>query len=205
MIFDLEHYIFFIISFLICSIPFGLAIGKIFGNIDIRKKGSGNIGATNVARLMGKKWGAITFALDGMKGGIMVLIANNFFISYYHDHFLALAVLFCVLGHIFPIYLKFKGGKGVATTMVCLIFYSKIIGICAAIIWLITFISTKTSSVASLLSIFFATAIAIQYTNKTSSILMITLCLLIFIRHKNNIINMINGTEKKFNKNDKNK
>ncbi|MFT4718578.1 MAG: glycerol-3-phosphate acyltransferase PlsY [Rickettsiales bacterium] len=201
MIFDLKHYIFFLIAYLICSIPFGLVVGKIFGNIDVRKQGSKNIGATNVARLIGKKWGILTFMLDGMKGGTMIIIAKQFSMSYYHSYFLSLVVLFCVLGHIFPIYLKFKGGKGVATTMFCLLFYSKIIGICAMIIWLVTFVFTKTSSLASLVSIFFATAIAIQYTNRESYILMIILCILIFLRHKNNIINLINGTEKKFNKN----
>jgi glycerol-3-phosphate acyltransferase PlsY len=203
MIFYFEHYLFFLVSYLVCSIPFGLVIGKIIKNIDIRKEGSGNIGATNVARLIGKKWGALTFILDGMKGGVMVLIAQKFELSYYHHYFLAFTVLFCVLGHIFPIYLKFKGGKGVATTMICLLFYSKIIGISALIIWVITFILTRTSSLASLVSIFFATAIALTYTNQASAILMLILCALIFIRHKDNIINLINGKENKFYKNAK--
>lgn len=203
MIFYLEHYLLFLTSYLICSIPFGLVIGKIIKNIDIRKEGSCNIGATNIARLIGKKWGALTFILDGMKGGIMVLIAQKFVLSYYHHYFLALTVLFCVLGHIFPIYLKFKGGKGVATTMICLLFYSKIIGISALIIWVITFILTRTSSLASLTSIFFATAIALTYTNQASAILMLILCALIFVRHKDNIVNLINGKENKFNKNAK--
>lgn len=203
MIFYFEHYLFFLASYLVCSIPFGLVIGKIIKNIDIRNEGSGNIGATNVARLIGKKWGALTFILDGMKGGIMVLIAQKFELSYYHHYFLAFTVLFCVLGHIFPIYLKFKGGKGVATTMICLLFYSKIIGISALIIWVITFILTRTSSLASLVSIFFATAIALTYTNQASAILMLILCALIFIRHKDNIINLINGKENKFYKNAK--
>jgi len=77
MIFYLEHYLFLLASYLICSIPFGLVIGKIVKNIDIRKDGSGNIGATNVARLIGKKWGFITFILDGFKGGIMVILAKK--------------------------------------------------------------------------------------------------------------------------------
>jgi len=87
--------------------------------------------------------------------------------------------------------------------MICLIFYSQIIGVCAVIIWITTFILTKTSSLASLTSIFFATAIALTHTNQASAILMIILCLLIFIRHKDNIINIAKGKEKKFNKNDK--
>lgn len=204
MIFSFWHYIYFLISYLICSIPFGLVISKIIANKDIREFGSKNIGATNVARVIGKKWGVLTFLLDGMKGGIMVIIAKNFNMSYYYDYFLALVVLFCVLGHIFPIYLKFRGGKGVATTFICLLFFSKIIAISAIIIWLATFVLTRTSSLASLNSIFFATAIALQYGTKSQSILMIILCILIFYRHKTNIINLIKGKELKFNtKNDK--
>ena len=201
MTISIYQIIFLVLTYLIAAIPFGLVLAKIFTKTDIRTLGSKNIGATNVSRLVGKKWGILTFMLDGMKGGTMIIIAKQFSMSYYHSYFLSLVVLFCVLGHIFPIYLKFKGGKGVATTMFCLLFYSKIIGICAMIIWLITFVFTRTSSLASLVSIFFATAIAMQYTNRESSILMIILCILIFLRHKNNIINLINGTEKKFNKN----
>lgn len=204
MIFSFWHYIYFLISYLICSIPFGLVVSKIIANEDIREFGSKNIGATNVARVIGKKWGVLTFLLDGMKGGIMVIIAKNFNMSYYYDYFLALVVLFCVLGHIFPIYLKFRGGKGVATTFICLLFFSKIIAISAIIIWLATFVLTRASSLASLNSIFFATAIALQYGAKSQSILMIILCILIFYRHKTNIINLIKGKELKFNtKNDK--
>jgi glycerol-3-phosphate acyltransferase PlsY len=201
--FHLEHYLFLLACYLVCSIPFGLVIGKIIKNIDIRQDGSGNIGATNVSRLIGKKWGIVTFILDGIKGGIMVLFAKNFELSYYHHYFLALVVLFCVLGHIFPIYLKFKGGKGVATTIICLIFYNKLIGIVIVIIWAITFILTRTSSLSSLTSIFFATAIALSYTKQESMILMSILCFLIFVRHKNNIIDIIKGKERKFNKNAK--
>ena len=112
--------LFAIISYLICGIPFGYIIYKIVKHDDIRKYGSGNIGATNVGRLLGKKYAIITFLLDGFKGLFCLLFTKMFFNLPSKDIYLYSLLIVCVIGHIFSPYLKFKGGKAVAITVVSL-------------------------------------------------------------------------------------
>ena len=110
--------LYLILTYLIASITFGLVVAKIFSNKDLRKEGSNNIGATNVARILGKKWAMLVFCLDSFKGYIPVALIPFFLkikasaINKYCDH-----CLNCCFGHIFSVYLKFNGGKGVATTI----------------------------------------------------------------------------------------
>jgi len=131
------------------SIPFGLLITKIAGHGDIRKFGSGNIGATNVMRKSGKLLAFITFALDAGKGVLAILL--TYFLC---DDYLLMVIVgvVSVLGHIFPIWLDFKGGKGVATGIAVFMALLPLLGILACLYWLVTFFITKISAVAAMVT-----------------------------------------------------
>ncbi len=189
--------LFLIITYLIASIPFGLIISKTFGKKDIRKYGSKNIGATNVTRILGAKLGFLTLVLDATKGAIMVIIARKLFYNFnYLGHFLSVVAFVAVIGHVFPIYLKFKGGKGVATSIAVITAINPLMGIVSTIIWLSIFLITRISAAASLLSIFFIALFSIyDRVAWEQSILYIALLLLITYRHKDNINRISNGTE----------
>jgi glycerol-3-phosphate acyltransferase PlsY len=127
----LNNSLFLIFTYFFASIPFGLLIGKIFYKKDIRLEGSKNIGATNVFRTCGKIAGILTFLLDGLKGAIPVLIAKSLF---QNDLYFIVGII-AILGHIFPIYLNFKGGKGVATTILILFAIDVKFGLIGVSIW----------------------------------------------------------------------
>ena len=131
-VFNLNYYFYlaFIISYLLGSIPFGFIFYKYYKNDDIRKFGSGNIGATNINRLLGKKLGAITLLLDISKCILVSYIAK----SELGPDFASVCGCFCILGHLFPIWLKFRGGKGVA----CLLGMLTVISWPLAIIFILT-------------------------------------------------------------------
>ncbi len=184
-----------IISFILGSIPSGYLIGKIKG-IDIRNVGSGNIGASNAFRVLGKKEGAMTLLLDMLKG--LAIVALVWFI-FKNRTFAEISAIFAVLGHDFSLFLKFKGGKGVATSYgVSLLFSAySFIGI---VLWLIILKLTKYASVASLLS-FAIVLIIVAFINTDVSVkfLFITLFLLMLIRHSSNIVRLLQGKEHKIN------
>ena len=129
------------------SIPFGLILTKNFLNKDLRKMGSGNIGATNVLRTGKKSLGALTLILDGLKAYISVIITLDYFPDYIY-----LSALLCFLGHIFPIWLKFKGGKGVATYLGVLIAISFGLSVLFVFTWIIVSLIFKYSSLSSMFS-----------------------------------------------------
>lgn len=190
---------FLIITYLVSSIPFGLLISKIFLKSDIREHGSKNIGATNVTRVLGKKYGLLTFILDALKGAAMVLLAKIIFDNLVNlDQIILLTAFIAVFGHIFPIYLKFKGGKGVATTVAVILVVNPLIGLLNIIIWFLVFLISKISAIAALSSII-AVNIAAIYLDITISeqLLYLSLLILIVFRHKENIIRLKNGTENK--------
>ncbi|MCE3255326.1 MAG: hypothetical protein K0R25_820 [Rickettsiaceae bacterium] len=192
---------FLVLTYLISAIPFGLVLAKIFGKQDIRQHGSGNIGATNVTRVLGKKLGALTLILDAIKGATMVVLARYLFVDSQFSSlstFLVLVAAIAVVGHIFPIYLKFKGGKGVATTFGVLLAVNPFIGLIACLAWIIIFIFTKTSSIASLSSTLITVGFSFYADALTEEILLcIFLAILIFIRHKENIHRILNDQEQK--------
>lgn len=196
----LYQILFLIITYLIASIPFGLVVSKIFAQQDIRESGSGNIGATNVTRILGKRFGIATLLLDGLKGAIMVIIARFIFVnSGVLNVFLILVGAVAVIGHIFPIYLRFKGGKGVATALAVLLTINPITGLVGCFAWAIIFACTKTSSIASLASTTILTGFALYTHALPEEILFcIFLTTLIFIRHKENISRLLKGEEQKF-------
>lgn len=193
------QFLFLILTYLIASVPFGLVISKIFARQDIRESGSGNIGATNVTRVLGKKFGAATLILDGLKGALMVIAARFLFVdATFLNVFLILVGAVAVLGHIFPLYLKFKGGKGVATALAVLLTINPIIGLVGCFAWIIIFLFTKTSSIASLSSTIITAGFAIySHALPEEIVFCIFLAVLIFIRHKENICRIIKGEESK--------
>ena len=187
------HFFLLLISYLLGSIPSGLILSKILNKGDIRKSGSGNIGATNALRVGGRLLGALTLIFDLLKGLVAIIMAMVF-----EQKFIAIYGFVCILGHIFPVWLKFRGGKGVATVLGVILALNPLVGLAMAIIWIITFICFKISSVASLISLFLATlALIITDTNYGNSIFLILILMLIVYKHKDNIIRLYRGEESK--------
>ncbi len=194
--------IFLIVTYAISAIPFGLLLTKIFLKKDIREFGSKNIGATNVTRVAGKKLGLATLILDGAKGAIMVIIARFIFAESSNLHlFLVLVSLVAVLGHIYPIYLNFKGGKGVATTIAVLYALDFKLGFLVTAVWIISFVVFRISSVSSLAAV--ASSIFLSKYCE-APIEQIIFCVVLFViiafKHKENIVRLLNGEEKGFKK-----
>ncbi len=193
-----------IFSYLSGSIPFGLAFAKIFGNIDIRKIGSGNIGATNVLRTGNKLLAFLTLLFDILKGYIPVVITIKYF-----PELVQLSCLLAFLGHLFPIWLKFKGGKGVATYLGVLTALS--FGLTSLFIftWLVVALIFKYSSLSSMfasLTVFVTNIIrevvassdlSFQTTNISDSKILFIFFILIIFTHRKNIYNLKNKTEDK--------
>jgi glycerol-3-phosphate acyltransferase PlsY len=196
----LYQFLFLVLTYLIAAIPFGLVLTKIFAKKDVREFGSGNIGATNVVRVAGKKIGLLTLILDGFKGAIMVVIARFTFADASGLHiFLVLVGTVAVTAHIYPVYLNFKGGKGVATTLAVLLALDLNIGLSVIGIWALTFAIFRTSSISSIAAIFSSIILSICYGTSISQILFcIFLFALILYRHKENLERLIAGKEKKF-------
>ncbi len=203
-----------IISYLIGGIPFGYLIAVIKG-IDIRTEGSGNIGATNVGRVLGKKYGLIIFILDMLKGFAVVLlvpaaVSSAVNISTTTGNLLAVLCGFCaVLGHAFPVYLKFKGGKAVATSFGVFIWLVPISIAIAFGVWLLTVIVTRYVSLGSMigsLSLVGVIVIVVDSPfgdNIYLTVMSVAVAILIIARHTSNIQRIIAGTEKKvFSKED---
>lgn len=183
-----------IVAYLFGSIPFGLLIAKSRG-FDIRSVGSRNIGATNVARVMGKKYAALTFVLDGLKGFIPTLIASFYYGS---DSFSAgIVATVAVLGHIFPIFLKFKGGKGVATTIMTYFALNNTIGLSVVLTWLSVFIVTKYSSLSAILAILIGVIFSFITNDVGITIFAMITSSIILFKHIPNIKRLISGQETK--------
>jgi glycerol-3-phosphate acyltransferase PlsY len=183
-------------AYLLGSVPFGLLLSKFFKNTDIRKYGSGNIGVTNAFRVAGNLVGGLTLLLDGTKGLIAIKIARSMGLEN-----IAFYGMICVIGHIFPIWLKFKGGKGVATAIGVLIGIHLTLGIVMMLLWLLIFLITQIASLASLISTFIITlAIYFMSNDAINLICLAIILILILFRHKDNFIRLYNGKEKKFSK-----
>jgi len=191
-------------SYLSGSIPFGLILTKIFGDQDIRNIGSGNIGATNVLRTGNKFLAALTLALDILKGYIPVIIAQQYF-----PGLIQLSCLLALLGHIFPVWLKFKGGKGVATYLGILLALSIQLSLLFMFTWLAVSLIFKYSSLSSMfssLTVFIVTLIkdtALQsidsntYIEEEIKLILFIFFILIMFTHRKNISNLRNKTEHK--------
>ena len=202
-------FLIFIICYLIGSIPFGLILTKLFDNNDLRNIGSGNIGATNVLRTGNKTLALLTLILDLSKSFIPLFI---FFKLYQHpiinDYFNLIIVdkiflilvfgYFFVLGHCFPIWLKFKGGKGIATSLGVILSIDFFIGLCLLTIWILVFLIFKISSLSALISsTSFPILIFFKYEKVNLLYLSILLTIFVFFTHRANIIRLLKKEEKK--------
>ena len=181
-----------IISYLMGSIPFGLILTKLFLNKDIREIGSGNIGATNVLRSGNKIIGYTTLIFDILKAVIPVI-----FVKTYYTDFLYLASLCAFLGHVFPVWLKFKGGKGVATYVGILFVINIYFGIIFALCWFVIFGITKFSSLSSLIASISIPVYLIITSQFDEIFFFIIMFVLIFFTHRENIKRLKNKEETK--------
>ena len=188
----MEILLIIIISYLLGSIPFGFLLTKIFLKKDIRSIGSGNIGATNALRTGNKTLGYFTLILDISKAILPILIIKNYFQEYIY-----ISGLSVFLGHIFPIWLKFKGGKGVATYVGILFCINYLIGLFFIIIWFILYLIFKFSSLSSLVSSLFVPIFYFYYYENQNYYFYIIMFILIFFTHRENIKRLINKTESK--------
>ena len=200
----MDIFLVILISYVSGSIPYGLILTKLFGKTDIRKVGSGNIGATNVLRTGNKFLAATTLILDILKGYVPVLFANNYFPDLIH-----LSGLFAFLGHLFPIWLKFKGGKGVATYLGIITALSIQLGLLFIFSWLVLSLIFKYSSLSSMFAslnvlivnftreIFFSSEAFISSSEIPDSKMLFIFFILIIFTHRKNILNLKNKTEQK--------
>lgn len=179
-------------AYLIGSIPFGYVLTKTSGMGDIREIGSGNIGATNVLRTGNKQLAALTLFLDGLKGAIAVLIVGALAPPY--TGFAALAAL---LGHLYPIWLNFKGGKGVATMVGILTALTWPVGIVTMLIWMIVAATYRYSSLASLAALGFSPVVALFLGRYDLIWLLFAMLVLVCWKHSENIRRLLQGTESK--------
>ena len=178
------------LGYLLGSIPFGLILTKLAGHGDLRDIGSGNIGATNVLRTGNKKLAALTLVLDALKGTAAVLIAAQF-----GTDASILGGIGAFLGHLFPVWLGFRGGKGVATALGVVIALAWPVALGAALIWLATALLLRYSSLAALVAAVAGAVLASFIADRATAAVITGIALLIILRHHANIRRLIAGTE----------
>jgi glycerol-3-phosphate acyltransferase PlsY len=182
-------------GYLIGSIPFGLLLTKAAGLGDIRQVGSGNIGATNVLRTGRKGLAAATLMLDGLKGAVAVLLARQFLGD--QDVVVGTAA---VLGHLFPVWLGFRGGKGVATGLGVLLAAAWPVGLACCALWLVAAKVLKMSSAAALTAFAAAPLFALVLSSADHALMALLIAILVFWRHEANIRRLLAGTEPRIGK-----
>jgi glycerol-3-phosphate acyltransferase PlsY len=182
-------------GYLIGSIPFGLLLTKAAGLGDIRQVGSGNIGATNVLRTGRKGLAAATLILDGLKGAVAVLLARQFLGD--QDVVVGTAA---VLGHLFPVWLGFRGGKGVATGLGVLLAAAWPVGLACCALWLVAAKVLKMSSAAALTAFAAAPLFALVLSSADHALMALLIAILVFWRHEANIRRLLTGTEPRIGK-----
>jgi len=208
--FNIIYVIIFICAYFIGAIPWAYLIGKING-MDIRKHGSGNVGATNVRRVLGKKLGVLCFVLDFLKGfmpAFLILRINSCCdVNFSLDIAFIVTAFALVSGHMWPVYLKFKGGKGVSTMAGILLALAPLSLLLGGGVWAMVFYSSRFVSLASILaalslpvSAYLLSVNNIYSLSQTMLTLLSLLALLVIYRHKGNIIRLFNGTENRFTK-----
>jgi glycerol-3-phosphate acyltransferase PlsY len=196
------NYIFPFLGYLVGAIPFGLVISKMVGS-DVRNEGSCNIGATNVSRVLGKKLGFLTLICDCLKGYLPMLLAA-FMLSESEVKVLLVALtgVMAVVGHMFPVYLKFRGGKGVATGLGVFLYLSPLAIAISLLVFIVAVVTTGFVSVGSLLASGLI-PLWLYFMGASSTTIGAAVCvaLLIWIKHHENIGRLLHGNEKSWKKN----
>jgi glycerol-3-phosphate acyltransferase PlsY len=182
-----------VIGYLLGSIPFGMVLTKFMGLGNLREIGSGNIGATNVLRTGSKTAAALTLLLDGGKGAVAVLLAR----AMAGEDAAQLAGLMAMLGHCYPVWLKFQGGKGVATYIGLVLALAWPVGLAVCATWLVAAAASRTSSLAALAAAATSTIWMVMLGEGQALLMGVVLTLLIFWRHRANISRLRAGTEPK--------
>ncbi|MBW1864922.1 MAG: glycerol-3-phosphate 1-O-acyltransferase PlsY [Deltaproteobacteria bacterium] len=189
-----------LLAYLLGSIPFGLVLSALFSNQDIRRKGSGNIGATNVLRVSGARLGLLTLFLDVFKGALPVFVATQLMENPdypWRQAYLSLIVISAFIGHLYPLYLGLRGGgKGVATAWGCFLIISPVSALVTLLVFVMMALVSNRASMASLS----ASAVLPMVVWYATHSVVITLCAamitgLIVFRHKDNILRLVQGTE----------
>jgi len=185
-----------IVSYLIGAIPFGLLFGRMFGGVDVRTLGSGNIGATNVLRGAGKKAALMTLLADALKGLLPVLLAARICSD---DRVTALSGIAAIVGHDFPVYLRFKGGKGVATSFGVVLAVAPWTGLVCLLAWAAAAAAWRYSSLSALIAFAVYPLITFAFPGDSRSLGILSLLVfgMIYYRHRENILRLIAGTETK--------
>lgn len=182
-----------IISFILGSIPFGIIVAKT-KRVDLKKVGSGNIGATNVLRSLGKWPALLTVLGDMLKGTAAVAIGRHFGLGPFYE---GLVGFIAIIGHNFSLFLNFKGGKGVATSLGVLVIYAPKIALLTLVIWFVVVIFTRYSSLGALVSLGLLPINILLFDDKRKLLAAILITILTFIRHKDNIQRLMKGTERR--------
>ena len=188
---DVNLIIVAVYSYLLGSIPFGLVLTKIFLKKDIREIGSGNIGTTNVLRTGKKSLAVATLVLDLLKGYFSIVITFTFF-----ENLISYSALICFIGHIFPVWLKFKGGKGVATYLGVILALSYKFFLIFGITWLVLSFLFRYASLSSIISSLIVFVYSYFFINNFSLILFIFFVIIIYT-HRENIVRLKNSEESK--------
>ena len=192
MYINLETIFILLICYLVGSIPFGLLISKLLSKSDPRLVGSKNIGATNIVRTSGWKLGLLTLIFDMLKGFIPVVILKNHLVEQ------SFIILFVFLGHLFPIWIKFKGGKGIAVIIGCLFGYKFVYGLIFSLVWLITAILSKYSSLSALVASL-SILVIIYLQSDNIFLILLLMVMMIFLKHIPNIRRLLKGNELRIN------
>jgi len=184
-----------IFAYLLGAVPFSLILPKVFCGVDVRKVGSQNVGATNVYRACGIKIAIACFLLDGLKGLLAVVVAQNL-LHFYHAQ-LYIFGFAAILGHVYPVFLKFKGGKGVATSIFIVLALDPLYALLFAMVWLLVFAAKKVSSISAFAGFAVLVIASLFDVSFAGKVFYISLLCFILFTHRKNIKRLIYGAELK--------
>ncbi|PLV55687.1 glycerol-3-phosphate 1-O-acyltransferase PlsY [Thermotoga sp. SG1] len=190
----MEWWVFPLLGYLVGSIPFSYLIPKWIKGVDVRKVGSGNIGATNAIRTTGPAVGGLCLLLDALKGFFPAFLAGS---TSSDPKLVSLTAILTVLGHDFPVFMKFKGGKGVASTLGVIFYLSWPTGIVFALVWFFVVMITGYASLGSLIGLYTSALLGYILKGYDAGMLILILAVLSTLRHSENIRRLLSGTERK--------